>query len=88
MYNFLKSQLYKATTVHNLLPQNCKSGQDTAGDFKNKYLKGFFYPKLMFYYDKAWYTVSRYVNSQNNRNWRTENPYAVHDEHDLKVGVW
>jgi hypothetical protein len=30
------------------------------------------------------------LKSQNNRYWRTENPYAVHEVpfHDIKVGVW
>jgi hypothetical protein len=44
----------------------------------------------MFYSDKAWYTLSGYINSQNNRYWSTENPYAVYEVplHDLKVGVW
>jgi hypothetical protein len=36
------------------------------------------------------YTLSGYVNSQNNRYWSKENPHAIHEVQlrDLKVGVW
>jgi hypothetical protein len=35
-------------------------------------IKRTFDPELTFYSDKAWYTLSGYVNSQNNRYWSTE----------------
>jgi hypothetical protein len=39
--------------------------------------------------DKAWFTSSTYVNSQNNRHWGRENPHIVHEVplHDLKFGL-
>jgi hypothetical protein len=42
------------------------------------------------YSDEAWYSLSGYVNSQNNRYWSIENPHAVHDVslNDLRVGDW
>jgi hypothetical protein len=50
--------------------------------------KGLFDPELMFYSDEVWYTLSGYMNSQDNRYWSTENPHAVYEVplHDLKVG--
>jgi hypothetical protein len=45
---------------------------------------------VMFYSDRAWYTLSGFINSQNNRYRSIENPHAVHEVqlHDLKVGIW
>jgi hypothetical protein len=43
----------------------------------------------MFQSDEAWYTLSGYVSSQNNRYWSTEYPHDVHGVPGfvLKVGV-
>jgi hypothetical protein len=43
----------------------------------------------MFYSDEAWFNLSGYIGSQNNRYWSKENPYVAHEVqmHDLKVGV-
>jgi hypothetical protein len=39
--------------------------------------------------DEAWFHMSGYVNSQNNRLWSAKIPYAVHKTslHSLKIGV-
>jgi hypothetical protein len=40
--------------------------------------------------DEAWLHLSGYVNSQNYRTWRTENPhnYTETPLHPQKIGVW
>jgi hypothetical protein len=45
---------------------------------------------FMFYSDEAWFTLSSYVNSQNNRYWSTENLHTFHEAplRGLKVEVW
>jgi hypothetical protein len=35
-------------------------------------------PNLVFYTDEAWFHLSGYVTSQNNRYWRAENPHSIH----------
>lgn len=44
----------------------------------------------VFYSDEAWFHLSGYVNSQNNRYWSSENPNVFHETplHSRKVGVW
>jgi hypothetical protein len=58
--------------------------------FQELVFNGLFDPKLKFYFDEVWYTLSGYINNQNNRYWSRENPHDVHEVplHDLKVGVW
>jgi len=45
---------------------------------------------LVFFTDEAWFHLSGYVNSQNYRTWRTENPhnYTETPLHPQKIGVW
>ena len=40
--------------------------------------------------DEAWFHMSCYVNSQNNRYWATSNPHRLIESslHPLKIGVW
>jgi hypothetical protein len=33
----------------------------------------------MFYFDEAWFTLSGYVNSQDNRYWSKGHPRSVHE---------
>jgi len=44
----------------------------------------------VFFTDEAWFHLSGYVNSQNYRTWRTENPhnYTESTLHPQKIGVW
>jgi hypothetical protein len=47
-------------------------------------------PKLIFFSDKAWFHMQRYINTQNNRYWSSQNPHVTHEVqlHPVKVGVW
>lgn len=48
-------------------------------------------PALVFFVDEAWFTLKGNVNNQNNRYWRLENPYLVHEgvfSYGIKVAVW
>jgi Zn-finger protein len=42
-----------------------------------------------FYFNKAWFSLNGYINSENNRVWSTENCHDLHEVplHDLKVWV-
>jgi hypothetical protein len=44
----------------------------------------------MFFTDEVWFQLSGYVNSQNYRTWRTENPHNFTETPLLpqKIGVW
>ncbi|PNF34202.1 hypothetical protein B7P43_G17545, partial [Cryptotermes secundus] len=44
----------------------------------------------VFFTDEAWFHLSGYVNSQNNRIWSSENPNVLHEKplHCQKIGVW
>ncbi|PNF22643.1 hypothetical protein B7P43_G07109, partial [Cryptotermes secundus] len=41
-------------------------------------------------FDEAWFHLSGYVNSQNNRIWSSDNPHVLHEKplHCQKIGVW
>jgi hypothetical protein len=43
----------------------------------------------MFYFDEAWFTLSGYVNSQDNRYWSKRHPRSVHEVplQDLEVRI-
>ncbi|BFZ07560.1 hypothetical protein BsWGS_10599 [Bradybaena similaris] len=45
---------------------------------------------VTFFSDEAWFHLSGYVNSQNNRIWSSFNPNAFYAApvHDAKIGVW
>jgi hypothetical protein len=53
-------------------------------------LNGLLDLELTIHSDKVWFTLSRYVNSQNNSYQSTENPHAVYEVpvHGVKVVVW
>jgi hypothetical protein len=84
---FLKLPPDETTTV--VLPPDCEARVRYCMWFQESAFKGLFNPELTLYSDEVWYTLSGYVNSQNDIL-STESPHAVHEVplHDLKVGVW
>jgi hypothetical protein len=72
-----------------ILPPDGKARIRYCKWFQQPVLKGVLNAKLVFYSDKAWFTLSSYVNSQNTKYWSREYPHAVHELplNSLKVGV-
>jgi hypothetical protein len=79
---------YKTTVVHSLLPPDSEARIRYCRWFQESVFKGLLDSELTSYSDEAWYTLSGYVNSQNNRYWTIENPYTIHEMslHDLNLG--
>jgi hypothetical protein len=46
-------------------------------------------PQLTFFSDEAWFHLQRYINTENNRYWSSQNPHLTHEVllHLVKVGV-
>jgi hypothetical protein len=63
----LKLQSYKTTVVHSLLPPDGEVRICYCRWFQESVFCGRLDPQLMFYSDEVWFTLSVYVNSQNNR---------------------
>jgi hypothetical protein len=86
----LKLQYCKTAVLHSLLPPDCKTRIQYCRWIQKSVFSGLHGPELMFYSDEEWFSLSGYINSQNNRYWSTESHHAVHEVplHDLKVGVW
>jgi hypothetical protein len=78
------------TVVHSFLPPDCQARIQYCRWFQESVFNGLLDPELMFYSDEEQFTLSRYMNSQNNRYWSTEYPHAVHEVpvHNFKVSVW
>jgi hypothetical protein len=45
---------------------------------------------LTYFSYEAWFHLQGYINTQNNRYWRSQNPHLTHEVllHPVKVGVW
>lgn len=58
--------------------------------FQESVFNGLLDQELIFYFDKEWFTLNSYANSQNNRHWSTDYHPTVHEVplHDLINGVW
>lgn len=76
--------------VHRLLLPGCEAKIKYWQRFQESVFNGLLDQELIFYFDKEWFTLNSYANSQNNRHWTTDNHHAVHEVplHDLKSGVW
>jgi hypothetical protein len=57
--------------------------------FQQSVYDGMVVPDLVFYTDEAWFHLSDYANSQNNRYWSAENPHSIHELplYDVKIRV-
>jgi hypothetical protein len=80
---------YKTTVVRSFLPPDYEAWIRYCRWFQESVINGLIDPELVFYSEEAWFNLSSYVNSQNNRHWGTENPHAVHEVllHNLNVGA-
>jgi hypothetical protein len=67
---FLKLRSDETAIV--VLPPDCEARVRYCMWFQESAFKGLFNPELTLYSDEAWYTLSGYVNSLNNRYWSTE----------------
>jgi hypothetical protein len=58
-------------------------------DFCNQFISGLLHLKLTFFICEANFNLLRYVNSQNNRCWSSENAYALSQlpPYDKEVGM-
>jgi hypothetical protein len=86
----LKQKPYRKTMVHQLLPPDAEARINYCRWFQQSVYDGMVDPDFVFYTDEAWFHLSGYVNSQNNRYWSAENPHSIHEVplHDVKIGVW
>jgi hypothetical protein len=86
----LKFYQYRMQVFHGLIPGDCAKRVNYCRWFKNLIHGNFGVLDQVFFTDKAWFHLSGYVNSQNYRTWRTENPhnYTETPLHPQKIGVW
>jgi hypothetical protein len=95
VHKILKSKLhfrpYRLTDVSQLHERDYQSRLNYCMWFQNFISEqGDEILDLTFFTDEAWFHLSGYVNSQNNRLWSSENPHELYQVplHDQKVGVW
>jgi len=81
---------YKVSVQHQLLPADFDRRTTFCNWIRDEIFIGQIDPNLLFFSDEAWFHLSGYINSQNNRYWSTDNPHQVHEIplHDQKIGVW
>ena len=81
---------YKVSVQHQLLPADFDNRQTFCRWIRDEIFLGHIDPNLLFFSDEAWFHLTGYINSQNNRYWSTDNPHQLHEVplHDQKVGVW
>jgi hypothetical protein len=72
---------------------NCTTQSRSKNNFVNWYFHGVHAGEIdttfLCFSDEAWFHLNGYMNSQNNRNWSSENPMLLHKVtlHDVEV-VW
>jgi hypothetical protein len=76
--------------VHQLLPPDTGARISYCRWFQQSVYDGMVDPDLAFYTDEAWFHLSGFVNSQNNRYWSAENLHSVHEVplYGVKIVVW
>lgn len=81
---------YKVSVVHALQPTDAPQRLQFCDWLFTEITMNGLDMDLFFISDEAWFHLSGYVNSQNDRYWAAENPHHFHHTplHDLKVGVW
>jgi hypothetical protein len=86
----LKFYSYRMQVFHELIPGDNAKRVNYCRWFKNLIRGNIGVLDQVFFTDKAWFHLSAYVNSQNYRTWKTENPhnYTESPFHPQKIGVW
>jgi hypothetical protein len=86
----LKLRCYKTYVIHALHLLNPASRVHFCSWFLQSVVEGDIDPQLTFFSDEAWFHLQRYINMENNRYWRSQNPHLIHEvpHHLVKVGVW
>ena len=86
----LKFKPYRVTAVQELKEPDKEKRVTFCHWLLNTVTDGYMDPMMFIMSDEAWFHLSGYVNSQNNRYWATQNPNLLFQQplHDLKIGVW
>src|SRR6185437_9724828 len=86
----LGMKAYRISVQHELRPADYAKRLNFCNWVRDQILHGHIEPNSLFFTDEAWFHLTGYVNSQNNRYWSNENPHQLHEVplHDAKVGVW
>jgi hypothetical protein len=86
----LKFRPYKTTVIHALQLLYPASRVHFCIWFLQSVIEGEIGPQWTFFSDEVWYHLQRYINTQNNRYWSSQNPHLIHEIllHTVKVGVW
>jgi hypothetical protein len=74
---FLHIRPYKVTVVPEIKPVDYGKRVRFRNWFISHVHDGLLDPKLLFFTDEGTFNLSGYVDSQNNRDWSTENPCAL-----------
>jgi hypothetical protein len=85
----LKLRPYKTTVIHTSQPCNPASRVHFCSWFLQSVIKGEINLQFTFS-NEAWFHSQRYINTQNNRYWSSQNSHLTHQVLLLpvKVGVW
>ena len=81
---------YRMQVFHELIPGDNAKRVNSCRWFKNLIRGNICVLDQVFFTDEASFHLSGYVNSQNYRTWKTENPhnYTETPLHPQKIGVW
>jgi hypothetical protein len=72
-----------------LKPRDSTTGVRFCSWFLQSVVEGEIDQQLTSFSDEAWIHLQRYINTQNNRHWRSQNPHLIHETalHPVKFGV-
>jgi hypothetical protein len=86
----LKLRPYKTTVIHALHCRDPAIWVHFCSWFLQPVFKDEIDPQLTFFSDVVWFHLYRYINTQNNCCWSSQNPHLTHKVllHPVKVGVW
>jgi hypothetical protein len=85
----MKLRPYKRILIHTLQRRDHASTFHFRSWFLQPVVEGEIDPQLILFPDEGWFHLQRYINTQNNRSWSSQNPYLTHEVplQPAKVGV-